>query len=79
MKPIDSLARATVAFFAVDQANGAGHRGRVKILRERRPMPDLLLGGPVAHDALLTGAWSVGIIMVCYPLARRLYERDKQP
>jgi hypothetical protein len=38
----------------------------------------LLPGGSVAHDVLLTGAWSAGIIMVCYPLARRLYERGKQ-
>jgi hypothetical protein len=62
-KPIDSLAAVTVAFFAIDQRQ-----------RCRSSWP----GEHVTHDARLTAAWSAGIIVVCYPLARRLYERDRQ-
>jgi ABC-2 type transport system permease protein len=33
----------------------------------------LLLGGPVAGDALAATAWAVGVALVSYFWARRLY------
>ena len=38
-------------------------------------MRGLLLGGPVAHDAIVAVAWCVGIALVGYLWAKALYRR----
>ncbi len=36
----------------------------------------LLMGTPIGHSAVLAVAWCVGIALVCYPWALKLYNRD---
>ena len=38
----------------------------------------LLVGGPVASHALVSAAWAVGIALVSYVWAKRLYNRGPQ-
>jgi oleandomycin transport system permease protein len=35
----------------------------------------LMIGGPVGNHALMTLAWAVGIVVVAFPLAMRMYRR----
>ena len=39
----------------------------------------LLVGGSIGSDALAAGAWGVGIALLSYLWARRLYSRQPQP
>jgi ABC-2 type transport system permease protein len=39
----------------------------------------LLVGGPIGSDALVAAAWGVGIALLSYLWARRLYSRQPQP
>ncbi|HEY5400440.1 MAG TPA: ABC transporter permease, partial [Trebonia sp.] len=38
----------------------------------------LLVGGPVASHAIVSAAWAVGIALVSYVWAKRLYNRGPQ-
>ena len=53
------------------QAIGSHQPVNALITAER----DLLLGGPAAHDVLVSVAWSVGILIVFAALAARGYAR----
>lgn len=39
----------------------------------------LLLGDPIGNDGIVAVAWCVGIAVVCYLWAKRLYNRDPSP
>jgi ABC-2 type transport system permease protein len=38
----------------------------------------LLVGGPVGSHAIVSAAWAVGVALVSYVWAKRLYDRGPQ-